>query len=69
MDCLTWLRNILWMCGKYENINYMIMTKDLVNNSILSLHLGIWLWLKGRGIVSSVRIVSHSCVTMTKSRL
>ena len=33
--------------GKNENINYMIVTQDLVNNSILS----IWLWLKGRGIV------------------
>ena len=29
------------MCGKYENINYniMIVSKDLVNNSIPSLHL------------------------------
>ena len=33
------------------NINYMIMTQDPVNNSILSLHLG-------RGMVSSVRMVS-----------
>ena len=32
MDCLPWLRN------KYENINYMIVTQDLVCNSILSLH-------------------------------
>ena len=58
MDCLAWLKNILYMCGKHENINYMIVTTDLVNNSILSLHLGIWLWLKGRGMVSSVRMVS-----------
>ena len=36
--------------GKYENINYMIVTQDLVCNSILSLHLG-------RGVVSSVRMV------------
>ena len=36
---------------KYENINYMIVTQDLVNNSILGLHLG-------RGMVSSVRMVS-----------
>ena len=28
------------MCGKYKNINYMIVTQDLVNNSILGLHLG-----------------------------
>ena len=28
------------MCGKYENINYMIVTQDLVCNSIFSLHLG-----------------------------
>ena len=26
MDCLAWLRNILWICGKYENIYYMIVT-------------------------------------------
>ena len=38
------------MFGKYENINYMIVTQDLVCNSILSLHLG-------RGVVSSVRMV------------
>ena len=39
------------MCGKYENINYMIVTQDPVYNSILSLHLG-------RGMVSSVRMIS-----------
>ena len=39
------------MCGKYENINYMIVTQDLICNSILSLH-------RGRGVVSSVRMVS-----------
>ena len=38
------------MCGKYENINYMIVTQDLVCNSILSLHLG-------RGVVGSVRMM------------
>ena len=39
------------MFGKYENINYMIVTQDLVCNSMLGLHLG-------RGMVSSVRMVS-----------
>ena len=39
------------MFGKYENINYMIVTQDLVCNSILGLHLG-------RGVVSPVRMVS-----------
>ena len=29
--------------------NYTIVTQDPVNNSILILHLGIWLWLMGRG--------------------
>ena len=38
-----------------RNIYYTIVTQDLV---ILSLHLGIWLWLNGRGMVSSVRMVS-----------
>ena len=28
MVCLALLRNILWTCGKYENINYMIVTQD-----------------------------------------
>ena len=57
MDCLAWLRNIFSICGKYENINYMIVTQDLV---VLSLHLGFWLWLKSRGTVniSLVRMVS-----------
>ena len=58
------------MCGKYENINYMIVTFDLVNNSILGLHLG-------RGMVSSVRMVSlvrmvklgHSCTNVTRGKL
>ena len=36
---------------EYENINYIIVTQDLVCNSILSLHLG-------RGVVSSIRMVS-----------
>ena len=39
------------MFGKYENINYMIVTQDLVCNSVLSLHLG-------RGVVSSIGMVS-----------
>ena len=39
------------MCGKYENMNYMIVTQDPVYNSILSLH--VW-----KGMVSSVRIIS-----------
>ena len=51
MDCLPWLRNILQMYGKYKKINYMIVTQDLVCNSILSIHLG-------RGVVSLVRMVS-----------
>ena len=34
-----------------KHINYMVVTQDLVNNSILGLHLG-------RGMVSSVRMVS-----------
>ena len=43
------------MFGKYENINYIIMivTQDLVCNSILSLHLAM-----GRGVVSLVIMVS-----------
>ena len=45
-------------CGKYENKNYMIVNQDPVNNSTLSLHLRIWLWLKSKGMVSSVRMVS-----------
>ena len=52
MDCLPWLRNIIIeMFGKYENINYMIVTQTLVCNSILSLHLK-------RGVVRPVRMVS-----------
>ena len=39
------------MFGKYENINYMIVTQDLVCNSVLSPHLR-------RGVVSSIRMVS-----------
>ena len=39
------------MYGKYENINCMIETQDLVCNSIHSLQLG-------RGMVSSVRMVA-----------
>ena len=45
------------MFGKYENINYMIVTQDLVCNSILSLHLG-------RGVASSVRMVSLVMIRM-----
>ena len=52
MNCLAWLRKrVKETCGKYENINYMIVTQDLVNNSILGLHLG-------RGMVSSVKMVN-----------
>ena len=39
------------MFGKYEKINDMIVTQDLVCNSVLSLHLG-------RGVVSSIGMVS-----------
>ena len=42
------------MCGKYKNINYMIVTQDLVNNFIFSLNLGKGLWLKVRGMINSV---------------
>ena len=65
------------MCGKYENINYMIMTQDLVNKSILSLHLGMWLCLKGRGMVIKFSQngkfgqngkLGHSCARVTKGR-
>ena len=59
-----------------RNINYMIVTQDPVNNSILGLHLG-------RGMVSSVRMVKfvqngkfgqngklgHSCTKVTKGKL
>ena len=53
MDCSAWLRNIIVVyrqtCEKYENINDDSgLGEDLVNNTILSLHLGIGLWLKGR---------------------
>ena len=51
---LSLVKEYIVKCGKYENINYMIVAQDSVNNSILSLHLGIWQWLKGRGMVSSV---------------
>ena len=39
------------MCGKYENINYIMVTQDPAYNPILSRHLG-------RGMLSSVRMVS-----------
>ena len=50
IDCLAWLRNIvdIW---EYENIGYMMVTQDLVNGSVLGLHLG-------RVMVSLVRMVS-----------
>ena len=58
-----------------RNINYMIVTQDPVNNSILGLHLG-------RGMVRSVRMVKfvqngkfgqngklgHSCTNVTKGK-
>ena len=50
-ELLSLVKEYIIDCGKYENINYMIVTQDSVNNSILSLHLG-------RGMVSSVRMVS-----------
>ena len=40
-----------YIIGNTKNVNYMIVTQDPVNNSILGLHLG-------RGMVSSVRMVS-----------
>ena len=56
MDYLARLRNnyIVDVC-EIRNIKYMIVAQDLVNKSILSLQLGIWLWLKGRGTVSMVQ--------------
>ena len=48
------------------------------NNSILNLHMGIWLWLKGRGMVCKFSLNSkfgqngklgHLCVRVTKGRL
>ena len=57
--------------------NYMLVAHDSVNNSIFSLHLGIWLWLKGRGngkfslngkFVQNGKL-GHSCVRVTKGRL
>ena len=68
---LSLVKEYIKTCGKYENINYMIVTQDPVNNSILGLHLG-------RGMVSSVRMVSkfgqngklgHSCTNVTKGML
>ena len=71
MDCLIWLSNIIvdmWEI-RGKKIIFIIVTQDLVNNSIFSLHLEIWLWLKGRGMVISVKNgkfvlngkLSHSC--------
>ena len=60
------------MCGKYENINYMIVTQGQVNNSTISLHLGIWLWLNGRGMVSSGGQngkFGHSCARVKNGKL
>ena len=55
MDCLPWLRNIIivdvWEIRKHKLYDIIIVTQDLVCNSILSLHLG-------RGVLSSVRMVS-----------
>ena len=51
MDYLAWLRNTLYTCGKFEKINYMIVSQDPVDNSIVGIHLA-------RGMVSSVRMVS-----------
>ena len=51
------------MCGKYENINYMIVTWDLVNNSILSLPGNLDV-VEGQrnGTFSPNGRLGHSCV-------
>ena len=65
------IADILQISEIHENINHMIVTHnhDLVNNSILSLHLGIWLWLKGRGMLMSEWKVRLPFITVTVSRL
>ena len=65
------IADILQISEIHENINLMIVTHnhDLVNNSILSLHLGIWLWLKGRGMLMSEWKVRLPFITVTVSRL
>ena len=45
---LSFVKDYIVDVWEIENINYMIVSQDVVNNSIFSLHLGIWLWLKGR---------------------
>ena len=55
----------VWEIGKH---NYTIMTEDLVN-SILSLHLGIWLGLKGRDKLCQNGKLGHSCARVMKGRL
>ena len=55
----------------------MIVAQNPVNNSILSLHMGIWLWLKGRGMVIKFSLngkfgqngkLGHSCVKSAKGQ-
>ena len=53
MDCLISLvKEYIVDMWEIQKHNYKIVTEDLVNNSIVSLHLGTWLWLKGRRMVS-----------------
>ena len=49
----------------------MRVTRDLVNNSILSLHLGIWPWFEGQrnGEFSQNGKLGRSCARVTKRRL
>ena len=74
MDCLAWLRNILYIFGKYENINYMIVTQDLVNNSIVGLHIGrgivriLYLYMFCRVEKNSVMFVSELKFAKLSSR-
>ena len=51
MVFLVWLRNIVYCKCVGKHKLYDIVTQDLVTNSILSLHLGIWLWLMDRKMV------------------
>ena len=51
MDCLAWFYGMHYRRVGNTKTNYMIVTPVPVNNSILGLHLG-------RGMVSSVRMVS-----------
>ena len=58
------------MCGKYENINYMIVTQDLVNNSILGLHLAERnAKFSQNGKFGQNGKLGHSCANVTKDKL